>query len=117
MLVTLKRGSKLNTVDKYNAFISAKLPDKATYPCLYSMVVRHMMHGPCGDLNLTNVCTRSEKCKNRFPRPYTNETKVSKDGYPIYRRRNDNRKARVRRHTLDNRWIVPYNSYLLSLFD
>lgn len=98
MLVVLKRAFKLNAVDKYDAYISAELPNPCTYPGLYSMVVKHMMHGPCGDsnptnvcmrpgLNSTNVCMRPAKCKNHYPRPYTNETRLSNDGYPIYRRR------------------------------
>ncbi|XP_027152040.1 uncharacterized protein LOC113752100 [Coffea eugenioides] len=33
------------------------------------------------------------------------------------RRRDDGKRIRVRRFTLDNRWVVPYNPYLLALFD
>lgn len=59
----------------------------------------------------------SKKCKSRYPRSFTNITKISNDGYPIYRRRHDNRRAKARGLMLDNKWVVPYNPYLLSLFD
>ncbi|KAJ1294542.1 hypothetical protein BS78_01G153300 [Paspalum vaginatum] len=39
------------------------------------------------------------------------------DSYPIYRRRENGRKDPVRGHELDNRWVVPYNPYLLRLFN
>ena len=40
-----------------------------------------------------------------------------KDSYPNYRRRDDGRKEKVRGCELDNRWVVPYNPYLLRLFN
>nr|XP_045088631.1 uncharacterized protein LOC120973325 [Aegilops tauschii subsp. strangulata] len=40
-----------------------------------------------------------------------------KDSYPIYRRRDDGRRAKVRGKMLDNRWVVPYNPYLLRMFN
>ena len=39
------------------------------------------------------------------------------NGYPNYRRHNNNETVKVRGHILDNRWIVPYNPYLLAKFD
>nr|XP_027114315.1 uncharacterized protein LOC113732586 [Coffea arabica] len=43
--------------------------------------------------------------------------RLHEDSYPYYRRRDDGKKVKVRRFTLDNRWVVPYNPYLLALFD
>jgi hypothetical protein len=40
-----------------------------------------------------------------------------KDSYPNYRRHDDGRKEKVRGCELDNRWVVPYNPYLLWLFN
>ncbi|XP_045084652.2 uncharacterized protein [Aegilops tauschii subsp. strangulata] len=40
-----------------------------------------------------------------------------KDSYPVYRRRDDGRRAKVRGKMLDNRWVVPYNPYLLRMFN
>ncbi|KAG5514913.1 hypothetical protein RHGRI_036082 [Rhododendron griersonianum] len=81
------------------------------------MVVKHMLHGPCGELNPQNVCMQNEKCKNHYPKNCCTETTICPDGYPIYRRRPDGQQVKVRGHMLDNRWIVPYNPYLLAMFD
>ena len=81
------------------------------------MVVKHMMHGPCGALKPTNVCMQDGSCKCRYPRTFNETTIQGKDSYPIYRRRKDGRSAKVRGATLDNRWVVPYNPYLLQMFN
>jgi len=44
-------------------------------------------------------------------------TLQGKDSYPIYRRRDDGRRAKVRGQELDNRWVVPYNPYLLRRYN
>ncbi|XP_027166288.1 uncharacterized protein LOC113766278 [Coffea eugenioides] len=41
----------------------------------------------------------------------------AEDGYPLYRRRFDHQKVHVRKATLDNRWVVPYNPYLLTRYN
>lgn len=99
MLLILKKAHKLNTVENFDAFISAELPDKHEHPHLYAMVLKHMMHGPCGTLNENNVCMQNDTCKDRYPRKYCQETLVAADGYPIYRRRPNNEQAA--------RWISP----------
>ncbi|RCV18220.1 hypothetical protein SETIT_3G282400v2 [Setaria italica] len=40
-----------------------------------------------------------------------------KDMYPIYRRREDGQKVKVRGEELDNRWVVPYNPVLLMWYN
>lgn len=35
-----------------NKFISAELPDKDSDPVAYNAVVKHVMHGPCGNANV-----------------------------------------------------------------
>ncbi|PWZ57979.1 ATP-dependent DNA helicase PIF1 [Zea mays] len=54
---------------------------------------------------------------NHYPRPFSDTTLQGKDSYPVYRRRDDGRKEKVRGCELDNRWVVPYNPYLLRLFN
>ncbi|XP_062230177.1 uncharacterized protein LOC133927803 [Phragmites australis] len=50
LLIMLGRY-KLTCPEQYDCLISAELPEKHKYPELYKMVVKHMMHGPCGVLN------------------------------------------------------------------
>ncbi|PWZ10229.1 ATP-dependent DNA helicase PIF1 [Zea mays] len=112
-----KRKYKLTCPEQYDLLISAEIPSNK-YPELRKMVIKHMMHGPCGSLNPNCPCTKGRKsCKNHYPRSFSDTTLQGKDSYPIYRRRDDDRKEKVRGCELDNRWVVPYNSYLLRLFN
>ncbi len=116
-LLIMDSRYKLVVPEQYDRVISAELPDKHKYPELYAMVVKHMMHGPCGVLKPNNVCMQEGSCKCRYPRLFNETTVQGKDSYPIYRRRNNGRSAKVRGQTLDNRWVVPYNPYLLRMFN
>ncbi|KAG5547752.1 hypothetical protein RHGRI_013442 [Rhododendron griersonianum] len=87
LLIILKRPYKLNTADKFDAIISAEIPHREHQPHLYATVLKHMMHGPCGDLDKNRACMKDGQCKYRYPRDYCADTTVSEDGYPIYRRR------------------------------
>ncbi|PKA51251.1 ATP-dependent DNA helicase PIF1 [Apostasia shenzhenica] len=77
-----------------------------------------MMHEPCGKDNPKNICMgKKGYCKSRYPKAYSEYTMQGEDSYPIYKRRNNGITVKVRKATLDNRWVVPYNSYLLCRFD
>eukprot|EP00267_Zea_mays_P045089 XP_020397329.1 uncharacterized protein LOC109941209 [Zea mays] len=116
-LLIMQRKYKLTCPEQYDLLISAEIPHNK-YPELRKMVIKHMMHGPCGSLNPNCPCTKGHvSCKNHYPRPFSDTTLQGKDSYPIYRRRDDGRKEKVRGCELDNRWVVPYNPYLLRLFN
>ena len=76
-----------------------------------------MMHGPHGILNPANSRMQKLSCKNWYPRSFSEETIEGDDSYPIYRNRDDERKAKVRNQMLDSRWVFPYNHYLLLRFN
>lgn len=57
------------------------------------------------------------RCKNSYPKDFSEQTIQIVDSYPIYRRMNNGVRVTVRRHKLDNKWVVPYNPYLLAKFD
>jgi hypothetical protein len=116
-LLIMQRKYKLTCPEQYDLFILAEIPSNK-YPQLRKMVIKHIMHGPCSSLNPNCPCTKGRaSCKNQYPRPYSEATLQGKDSYPIYRRRDDGRKEKVRGCELDNRWVVPYNPYLLRLFN
>ncbi|XP_071912382.1 uncharacterized protein [Coffea arabica] len=82
------------------------------------MVVKHMLHGPCGPTNPSNACmTKNGVCRNNYPKDFCEETIQTVDAYPQYRRTNNGVQVTIRGAILDNRWVVPYNSYLLAKFD
>jgi len=86
-LLIMDSNYKLLVPEQYDHLISAELPDKDKYPELYAMVVKHMMHGPCGALKPNNVCMQDGSCKCRYPRTFNETTIQGKDSYPVYRRR------------------------------
>ncbi|XP_010686076.2 uncharacterized protein LOC104900358 [Beta vulgaris subsp. vulgaris] len=72
----------------------------------------------CSEFTFTMHQKRS--CKKGFPKSFSNCTKQANDSYPIYRRRQDAPPVPVRensRLTVDNRWVVPYNLWLLNKYD
>ena len=74
-----------------------------------------MIHGPCGQ-GTNRGCIREDgKCKQKFPKAFSNVTIVDDDmGYPIYRRRtpqDGGRTVILHGNLIDNRWVVPYNAY------
>jgi hypothetical protein len=108
----------LTCLEQYDHLICVELPGKAKYCILYKMVTKHMMHGPCGRFNPNLPCTTGcNSCKNNYPRPFNKATIQGKDSYMLYRRWEDGHKEMVRKQELDNRWVVPYNPYLLNYFN
>lgn len=69
-----------NQIDQ---LIRANFPN----PELHNIIVKNMIHGPCGRLNMNSPCISAGKCTKRYPRPYLNETQTGEDGYHKYRRR------------------------------
>ncbi|XP_071681524.1 uncharacterized protein [Lolium perenne] len=99
----MRSDSKLTNPDGYDKVISAEIPDKDMYPVLHALVVKHMVHGPCGALKKNCPCMIDGECRFRYPRQFYDATEQGKDSYPIYRRRHDGRRVKVRGAELDNR--------------
>ncbi|KAK3198108.1 hypothetical protein Dsin_021523 [Dipteronia sinensis] len=57
-LVILKSSSKIIASETFDSIVTAELPDSKKNIHLYSAVIKHMMHGPCGHLNPNNVCMK-----------------------------------------------------------
>ena len=119
LLIILDKDSKLREATDIDTIISAEIPDPATDPVLYDIVRKTMVHGPCGVLNSKSVCMSEGKCTKDYPKDFREETSFAQDGYPHYRRRDNGRTARTGyndQYEVDNRWIVPYNPYLLCKY-
>ncbi|XP_071930166.1 uncharacterized protein [Coffea arabica] len=117
-LIILKDKWKMHSPEEYDRIVSAELPDRIRSPYIFSLVVKHMLHGPCGSLNPKSPCMRqNKKCKNNYPKDFCDFTKHGKSSYPLYRRRDDGNSVMIRDHQLDNRWIIHYNAYLLAKYD
>src|SRR6185312_13933251 len=59
--------------------------------------------------------------KKQFPKGFQEKTVVKEDGYPLYKRRYNQRKVsktiRGRQVEFDNRWVMPYSPYLSRKFN
>ena len=124
LLLFLQPTATFLTADRVNEVVCAELPDPAWDPDgeLTNIVIEMMSHGRCGLLNLGAPCMIQKKpgeaprCSKGFPKAFTDRTVIKEDGYPEYRRRDDGRTFMKAGKQLDNRWIVPYNPYLLRMF-
>jgi len=70
-----------------------------------------VIHGPCGELNSTSSCMKKGYCKFKYAKELVDETTKGKSSYLIYRRHNTTNYVEIRKHLLDNSWVVPYNSF------
>jgi len=103
--------------------------DAATVACtrLTDRIVSSMLHRDCEN-HPTAACRQKdpEQCKDRYPRDFVaatvwDETKVT----PEYRRRSVEQGGREFTQTdskghvrvVNNRWVVPYNRYLVLKYD
>ena len=118
LLIFLEGPDKIKTSAQLNKVVCAKFPNAFEDPELYETVRFCMVHGPCGARNSNAPCIEGGKCTKGYPKEFAEETTMDQDGYPVYRRRNDGRKHKVRGGLeVDNRDVVPYNEYLSRMFN
>lgn len=123
ILTILDGQDKLNDPFSIDNLISAEIPNPTTNGRLYELVKKFMVHGPCSEYNPNAPCMINGVCSKHYPKEFSNETVVLENGYISYRRRDlgfyieykPNRNAET--DYLDNRWIVPYNPYLLLKYE
>jgi hypothetical protein len=124
ILIWLKDKIKPDQIDNV---ISAELPDPQQDPRLFEIIVKNMVHGPCGSINPKSPCMKDRKCTKRYPRQLLHDTETGEDGYPLYRRRSPEDggiKAKINMKIgnsnqeieIDNKWIVPYCPLLSRIF-
>ncbi|CAG8661536.1 18179_t:CDS:2 [Rhizophagus irregularis] len=114
ILLILSTESKIRSIEEYDLFVSAEIPDYELNPSAYETVTTMMMHGPCGILNTSSPCMKDGKCKKHYPKDFQETTQEGPNGYPLYRRKNNGCYIGIQ---LDNRWVVPYNIKLVEKTD
>ncbi len=124
ILLFMSDKDKPRTPEQIDRVISAELPDKNKNPRLHEIVTKHMLHGPCGQVNPQSCCMEKQnngtkECTKQFPKEFEEHTKVGENGYPKYRRRDPemggethSMNVRGQQFTADNRWVVPHNPFL-----
>lgn len=106
--------------------IKAEIPHETDVVQLREIVMRCMIHKPCGSHNPDSPCMDKDtkKCNKKFPKAFVADTQHGEDGYPVYRRRSPADGGSTgsigpgnRIQTVDNSWVVPYNALLLKTFN
>ncbi|KAM0859113.1 hypothetical protein ACQ4PT_047400 [Festuca glaucescens] len=116
ILVWLKADTRDATSVLIDSYVTAEIPDYRKDPLGYALVEEFMIHGPCGESNPTCPCMKAGACSKRFPKSFNDDTFVDGLGFPVYRRRKDDRYVLKNGVRLDNRSVVPYNMALLKKF-
>ncbi|XP_075515341.1 uncharacterized protein LOC142549981 [Primulina tabacum] len=116
-LLILNQAAKMFHPEAFDRIVCAELPDPHSNPYLFSLVVKHMIHGPCGLLNPACPCMKKCCCKYSYPKEFSENTRYGTNSYPIYRRRDNKKVVTIRGASLDSRWVVPYSPYLLAKFN
>lgn len=118
ILLILADADKFRTVGDYDSVVRADIPDKNVEPDLFRIVMSHMIHGPCGAFDPNQPCMKVDGCKKYFPKSFADFTTQGEDSYPLYKRPRLGPQVQVRHDvTVDCRWVVPYNPWLLRKFD
>ena len=111
----LQEEDKLRTREQIDDIVCAEIPSSED-PELRQCVRTLMIHGPCGASNPNSVCMVDGQCDKEFPKDFQQETMTNVSGFPVYRRRNNGENVQVGTHVVDNRFVVPYNKYLLRKY-
>lgn len=107
--------------------IPAEGPEGSKQDELRKLVLKHMIHGPCGSAGRANLAcmqkSRNGKCGRDFPKSFSSTTTVGEGCFPDYRRRSLEEGGNVAIKKINgmdvpitNRWVVAYNAYLLLKF-
>ena len=116
LILFLHPNAKLRTPEELDSLLSAEFPDPDEQPELFELVLKFMVHTPCGPQNPTAPCMKNGKCSKGFPKPFREETTINDDSYANLRRRNTGKKYKLGNHWVDNRWIVTYPIFWLWVF-
>ncbi|GFZ19875.1 hypothetical protein Acr_28g0005800 [Actinidia rufa] len=116
----LKRKFLMKEIEKkrVDIVVSTEFPSPEDDPILFETVKSVMVHGSCGARNPNASCLDNNgRCTKWYPRAFVEGITMNQDGYPIYCRQNDGRMYTVKGQDVDNRDVVPYNTYLSKMFN
>lgn len=112
----MHKDNKFPHPEDIDKIISAGIPNKEEFPKLYEVVMGLMIHGPCGVSNMKSPCMRDGKCSKSFPKMFQESTSVNEDGYPIYKRRDNENEVQMNGVMLNSIFVVPYNLKVLMKY-
>ena len=136
ILVILSDDDRLSTSDDVDDVICAELPpdpeefvsgsvQREQAMRLQDIIMRNMVHGPCGKNYPDSPCMTEGKCSKKYPKPFCTRTTLDPDNtHPEYKRRSPENGGRTivctskgTEYVIDNSMIVPYSPFLSLKFD
>src|SRR6266496_4373222 len=100
ILMILSPEDKSKTPEDFDKLVCTEIPDRNLQPKLYETISKNMIHGPCRYLNPNSPCMIDGKCSKNYPRDFVEQTTTNKYGYPLYRRRNNEKTIEKRGITI-----------------
>ncbi|GBN25995.1 hypothetical protein AVEN_80056-1 [Araneus ventricosus] len=116
ILIVLRAADKFSTSQHIDRFVRAEITSSIENLRLHEIITKCLMHGPCCIDNPGSPCMEAGQCKKMFPKEFRTETTMNVSVYPLYRRC-PNDTTFVLGREMDNRFVVPYNTYLLLKYN
>jgi len=127
LLVFLKTDHKFLTTANIDRFITAEIPteEDAIGQDLRGIIQSTMVYSHCAGCNRDTLCMQglnpltAQICRKGYPCQFQQETVITDDGYPLYRRRDTGVSFPVEVRTtggniplvINNQRVVPYSPY------
>lgn len=109
--------------DDIDNIICAEIPDPNVDQHLYNIIIKNMVHGPCGSSSSRNFSCmdKDNRCTKHFPKSFSPQTIHGERLETQYRRRSPDDGGRTfinsKNILVTNQWIVPYSPILCKLFN
>jgi hypothetical protein len=119
-ILFLQSDYKLRSPDAVDSLLSSEIPDPEVDPVLHEMVMKYMIHTPCGSANdnPNALCINNECCSKSFLKQFQEQTSINKDTYSNTCRCDTGRTFKTASgKNVDNCWVVCYCPYLLKKYD
>ncbi|GBL82079.1 hypothetical protein AVEN_50639-1 [Araneus ventricosus] len=116
ILIVLRAADKFSTSEHIDKFVRAEIPSSIENLRLHEIVTKRLMHSPRGIGNPGAPCMEAGQYKKMFPKEFRTETTMNVSVYPLYRRCQSDTTF-VRGREMDNRFLAPYNPYLMLKYN
>jgi hypothetical protein len=111
IVVFLKSDAKLHTPDDIDSLMSSEFPVHNND--LLQLIIKFMVHTPCGDQNPGTPYMVNGSCSKSFPKPFRAETTVTEDSYAHTRHYDTGQVLEVQGNQINNQWMVCHSPYLI----